>query len=369
MAIFGSFTACEVNKHCMNKRNFPFLLFLSLLFFACDTEPSQQQSATTDPTDSTHHITDDPEAESSQAEETNAHQEAILQKLNAYYDDLENEQLDESQYFAPVVEVFYTQKNQDREKIGEIIRSGFEGIISRRIELDDRTFQFSQEGDRYILEFEGLAKVRKKGQNESTTEGFHNRFVFNADYQIVEYGPALQAKGEERHAAPHEEAKPAVSRLLLALSQLDFEKADAFIHPDVNLRFITRPGAYDVIYEVKSFREVIEYNPWLKEGFESILCDISIEEMPEFDCETFDKEGCFLYETNEYSRLVDNMQALSEAEIASFTQGQMNAAVKVQQAVQLQFASTEQAIAMLLGNIEGRWYVLIVDKAMYDCSA
>ncbi len=352
----------------MHRSHFPFLpIILSLLFFAC--EPTTQQQENPPQTDSTDLPLDTVAADPSLSDEATAAQEAIVARLRQYYDDLENKQLDESQYFAPVVEVFYSQKNQSREKIGQIIRSGFENIIERKITMDERSYRFSQSGDQYVLEFEGFTRIRRKGENGEKTESFNNRFVFNSDYQIIEYGPALQAKNMERMAAPQEAAVADISRFLQALSELDFEQADSYIHPELKLRFITRPGAYDVIYELTSLKEVIEFSTWMKDAFQAMDCEIALEAMPQYDCEDFSKEGCFLDEVKEFDRLVSNMQALSEAELNSFTQGQMNDAVEVQQAVQLQFANTSQTTAMFFGNIDGKWYLLIIDKALYDCSA
>jgi hypothetical protein len=351
----------------MSVSKFAFILLLTALFTACQSEP-QQQTSPSDP-DSGQEESPETTRETEPGDETQAYKTAIADKLRAYYDDLEQEQMDESNYFAPVVEAFYSQKNQNREKIGEIIRSGFEGIIERKIVLDERSFQFSEQENGYVLEFEGFAEVKRKGETESKTERFHNRFVFDKDYHIVEYGPALQPKNVNRESAPQQAAAGSVKDLLKALSALDYDKADAFIHPEFKLRYLTRPGAYDVIYVLKSLREVAEYSPWMADAFKGINCEPVFEAIPDFDCDDFDKQGCFMDKVEGYDRLVDNMQALAEAELNTFTQSQLNDATEVQQYVQVQLTHTAQTIALFFGNIDGKWYLLVLDRAIYDCSA
>lgn len=366
MAIFDNSHQRVIKKHTMSVSKIAFVLLAFLFFVSCESEP-QQQTVTEPETP----IQQEEETETPNEEEqpTATYETEITSKLRAYYDDLEQEQMDESKYFAPVVEAFYSQKNQDREKIGTIIRSGFEGIVERKIVLDDRSYNFSQEGETYIVEFEGFAEVRRKGENESKTESFQNRFVFNKEYQIIEYGPALQAKTLTEIASPSQEAAQSAAGLLRALSDGDFEAADAFIHPEIKLKYLTRPGAYDVIYTISSLKEVLEYNPWMEDVFQFIDCELKQESLPGYDCDDFDKQGCFIADVEGYDRLVDNMQALTEAEIATFTQSQMNDATEVQRLVQAQLTNTDQTIAMLFGNIDGKWYLLVLDKAIYDCSA
>lgn len=370
MAIFDNYIFLAVNSYHMSVSKFILFLLAITLFTACQSESQQETTPSeTPPTEQeTSEVTPEME-ETEEMEKNNAYKVAISDKLRAYYNDLEQEQMDESIYFAPVVEAFYSQKDQNREKIGEIIRSGFEGIVERKIVLDDRSYQFSAVGNGYALEFEGFAEVKRKGETESKTESFHNRFVFDEAYQIIEYGPALQPKNVNREGVPIQSATSSIKDLLAALSNLDYEKADAYIHPELKLRYLTRPGAYDVIYELKSLKEVTEYSPWMIETFQEINCEPKQESIPSFDCDDFDKKGCFMDDMTGYDRLVDNMQALTEAELNTFTQSQMNAATEVQQYVQVQLTHTEQAIAMFFGNINGKWYLLILDRAIYDCSA
>lgn len=347
------------------------IIFITLsLMIACETAPQQEANPPENPNNediSQESQDDQPETEG--VETSLAYQAAITEKLRAYYDALEQEEMDESLYFAPTVEAFYSQKNQNREKIGEIIRSGFEGIVERKIILDERSYQFSETENGYALEFEGFAQVRRKGDAEAKTESFRNRFVFDENYQIVEYGPALQAKNLKVDAQPHKAAAGSVKRFLDALSVLNYEEANTFIHPEVKLRYLTRPGAYDVIYTLKSLQEVTEYSPWMTEVFQGINCELELEAVPSFDCEAFDKEGCFLDKITDYDRLLVNMQALEEAELNTFTQSEMNAAAEAQQYVQVQFTHTDQTIALFFGNIDGKWYLLVLDRAIYDCSA
>ena len=67
-----------------------------------------------------------------------------------------------------------------------------------------------------------------------------------------------------------------------------------------------------------------------------------------------------------FMRMIDD---LIDNELSSLSEAQISAARRAEGLVELQLVQTEQALSLLFGQIEGEWYLLVVDAAIFDCSA
>jgi hypothetical protein len=342
------------------------LSMLLLFVWACSPEPSGQQAPAAQQDSAASAVSPTPSAAATTR--TSGPRDSLFSLLQAYYRGLEASRLEEEKFFAPIVEHFYSRENLPREQVASIIRNGFAEIESRQVSLDEESLELSRAGDRFVLEFKGTLDIKRKGQ-EMQTETFHNRFVFNSDYQIVAYGPALDEKAVAAAAAPEQQAQEPLQELLAYLRSGDMAEADQFIHPEHGLYYLTRSGAYIAVYQVKSFQQVVAYSEWMAKVLGSMECELRLEAVPEHDCESFSKQGCFLAEARGYEQLTQIMQALQDAEVGTYSDEKMAAARDAQQLVQLQLVQTDQSLAMYFGKIEGQWYLLVLDRAQYDCSA
>ena len=110
--------------------------------------------------------------------------------------------------------------------------------------------------------------------------------------------------------------------------------------------------------------------PHMKERLLNLRCTPQEEALPSFDCDRFSKQGCFLAKPEKpYDRLSLLMIALNEIELGNFSESDIRDARKHEQAVSIQLLDTTVPVAFYFAEIEGKWYLLVVDIASYDCSA
>lgn len=363
----------------MNKFRSLFLYACGISLFwvlSCDTSStSSAPPAEAPPTEN-----QQTEAVSSGPEEQA--RDSILAILQAYYADLAAEQIDESKYFAPTVRKFYRQENLPRETVGKSIRSGFEAVEDRKIVLDRASLQVQPEADGYVAEFEGAVSFVRSKDKSQVEERFRNRVRFNKQFQITSYEalevqqpPSSPPQASQNEAARQLEMAQrdviTVNALFEALNTADAEKVMPFIHPELGLLYLTHPGAMDMVYVCENMAEVYnnKLTPYIREQLKQISCDLKLEPLPDFDCEKFSKEGCFMDKVENYTQITDLIHTLQEAEPGIIKAHELERAEKIQQLVSRKLVITDLALALYLGEIDNRWYLLVIDIASYDCSA
>ena len=346
----------------------PITLLIGILLFGCQQGQSERSSEISDG------ISADATAGFENAQESlSDKKQAISSILLSYYQDLEAEKISINEYYAPTVSTFFKQKDLPRSEIKTIINRGFESVEDRRIRLDQNSLVLTRISGGYEVIFEGdLSFMNAKG--DQVAETFKNKVIFNDDLQITSY----ESLGNDRQVAPRTnsvaQASPSdasVLPLLKALKNNDYTAVQEFIHPELGYYYITRPGAFDAVYYFSqaSAMERQANTPWISELFSKIDCEPQESSKPDFNCEGFSKEGCFLAETPSYDRVGKLMKALTEYEYAEYSKTDLAAAAKVEDAITHEFISTKDYISLSLGLIDGKWYILVVDPAVYDCSA
>ena len=305
------------------------------------------------------------------SEEMTEARRSIEGKLIAYYADLSQEKMDETRYFAPLVEQFFNSRQVERASVGASIRSGFANLDDREIYIDAKTLAIRQEGERYVAEFSGQQSFIRASDRQKVEEKFSNRVTFNEDFQIVRY-ESIDAQVSSSRMAPQQTAQGAVNGLVKALEGGNKEAAQAFIHPEMGFYYLTHPGAMDAIAHCYTIDDMISdpLTAYMKERLLNLRCSPREEALPSFDCDRFSKQGCFLAKiTEKYQRVSFLMIALNEVELGEFSPADIQSARKLEQAVSLQLLDTTVPVAFYFGEIDGSWYLLVVDIASYDCSA
>ena len=302
----------------------------------------------------------------------------IEQTLLSYYEDLSAERMDEAKYYAPMVTQFFSQNNVPRSEVGANIRKGFDQVENRIIQLDRQSLNVRQEQDQYVVDFGGKLQYRRTSSQENVSEQFRNQVVFNNDFQIVAY------KSLESAPQPGSRTLTNVTRsqvegglvrmantIISACKAGDLEKINGFVHPERGLYFITRPGAMDAVYHGSELEELFQkgYSNKLVEVMRGVSCDLQLEELPEFECESFSKEGCFLAKSQAYDQVSFLMKTLNDNELGEFDASQMQSARVVEKDVSYTLVLTEVPIAMHFGKVGEDWYLFVVDIAKYECSA
>ncbi|GAB4407926.1 MAG: hypothetical protein OHK0039_10710 [Bacteroidia bacterium] len=333
------------------------LLLTALLIGACTGEPKQ-----TPQTPSETPVVTDPLA---------GPRARILAQLEAYYADLGRETIDETRYFAPVVQRFFNSRDLSREQVGQSLRNGFAQVEDRRIAIDPATLVVEQTATGYVADFRGTASSLKDGQRSE--QPFHNRIAFDADYLMTAY-ESLATSADTRQVAPAAtpaNALPAATAVLDELKRGSFARTQQYIHPERGFYLLAHPGALPVPFHCASLDELFGHAEWMKSGMKSIMGQPRLDELPAFDCgDLFSKQGCFIApKPAGYDGLSSIMQILNDTETSRFDTREIARAQEIERLAQVEVVDTGGELALYFGQIDGAWYLLIIDIGTYDCSA
>ncbi len=364
-----------------SQKKYTILSFISLFFWvSCQfTQEEKHQLEEDNSIESTSQKDDHPEL-------VNA-SENIKKQLTAYYSDLAREEIDAADYYATEVQTFFNQKGLSRKQIQKSLENGFKRVENRNLTLDENSLQITREGDLYQARFSGNVSYTKSSDKSVVEESFSNLVTFNSNFEILRYesidasqlvkedepSPASQVNSLTKRGdqAGPEAFQSHLQAFLQYWKTNNSADIQTFIHPDIGFYYITRPGAMDAVYHGKKFDEVFKeaYTPWVPGLFKQISCNPKFEEIPEFDCDGFSKEGCFVTSLSSYTRASELMKALTQSEVGKFSKEMDLGVEEAEGKVSYQVIVTDQALSMSWGNIQGKWYLLFLDVATYDCSA
>ncbi|MEZ4775662.1 MAG: hypothetical protein R3D00_20950 [Bacteroidia bacterium] len=297
--------------------------------------------------------------------------EKITGILLAYYNDLSNEELDETKYFAPTLNKFFNSEDISREKVANSVRAGFKTMDNRSIYLNNKSLQIIPSGDGYIAEFSGVSAYTPAGKTEKVEQLFSNRVSFNKDFLITGYeaieNPSANTLNREGQSASQMDAAKAI---LGAIRSGNPEKATAYIHPQKGFYLLTQPGAVSVPYFCNNLSDIYQYAPWMKKGKPELDAQPVEAKLPDFDCgDLFSKQGCFMANVSGYKDISSLMRSLRELQLGNYDDAQIAKATDIESFVSVQIIDTDANLGFLLGLIDGKWYLLIMDMATYECSA
>jgi len=349
---------------------------------ACTTPDTQQ-----DPTDTQKHISLSNDT-STNADTTvlpsstaNQAQEQIEQILLSYYNDLSEENLSNTTYFAPEVENFFGRENISQQEVVQSVERGFANVEDRIIQIDIPTLEVDQKGDRYVATFSGNVQYTQSSDQALIKERFQNRVTFNREFEIIRYETVENQRKSEPSASlskrssdnsSADELIVAVQAFIDAIQRGDMSQAETYIDTRSGFYFITRPGAMDAVYKGTSLAKVLEeaYSTRALTLLKRGSCSSpQYESLPTFDCESFSKRGCFIEETQSYDKLSHLMGVLTKNELAKFDTQSITVAKEVETRVTHQVLITDIAVSMSWGRKGDQWYLYILDIASYDCSA
>ncbi|MEZ4830125.1 MAG: hypothetical protein R3C61_28150 [Bacteroidia bacterium] len=343
----------------MNKIPAISFFFLFFVLFGCKEKPTENEKNST----GTPVTTDNSPSAATPKEK-------ISGILIAYYSDLSAKTLDESRYFAPTLKKFFKAENISREDAAKSIRNGFKSVENRSINLNGQSLQVIPAGEGFIAEFSGTSSYTPSGKTERVDQPFSNRVTFDKDFLITSYEAIDNTAALNREAGDSNTQMAAARAILEAVKTGKPEKALPYIHPDMGFWLLTQPGAVSVPYACGSLNDVYNYAPWLKKGIENLDLQPAQEKLPDFDCgDLFSKQGCFMDKTSGYQGISGLMGSLRELQLGNYTDEQISDAASLEKYVSVAIVDTDANIGFMLGQIDGKWYLLIMDMASYDCSA
>ena len=297
----------------------------------------------------------------------------VQSRLLAYYNDLAREQIAVEDYYAPIVGRFFNAKDLPREQVGQSLARGFEAVEDRSISLDPQSLIVRPVAGGFEAEFGGSMRFVRSADGSPQAQTFRNRVVFDRQYQIISYESLDTApQPGTREVAPAAAGGPdAAAKIILAeFGSGRIVRSKQYIHPEKGFYFLTHPGAVHVPYRCTQIEEIYAKAPWLKDGMK-LAAAPQPGPLPDFDCgDLFSKSGCFMARIDApYDAISSLMGTLHELELGRYEADVIAQAREVEQYVTHQLVDTEAAVAFYFGQIDGAWYLLVIDIGTYDCSA
>jgi hypothetical protein len=125
-----------------------------------------------------------------------------------------------------------------------------------------------------------------------------------------------------------------------------------------------------VPYQCKDLNTMVSYAPWFENGIQNLGTDLKEEALPDFDCgNMFSKEGTFFEDIKDYSSVSSLMNSLNQAEVGNYGEAVIGDVKNLEKYAATQIIDTYSGTSLILGEIDGKWYLIVVDIATYDCSA
>ncbi len=354
----------------MNRSNITWfvflLLFTMILGWGCADDSSQSEQ----PPASGPAL---PGEEDAQPEPSAADQPLegqALYHMESYYRALEAEQVDVQRFFAPEVEVFFGSTDVPRERIAQSLQGTFDRIEDRQITIDPSSVVAEATSEGYRVRFSGKSQHTQSESGELVNSQFQNEVHFDSDWKIVRYQDASSRTAPV--SSDRGDNLMQTARLCLqAFKGGRVQLLSSLMHPEYGTFLLTKPGALPAIYHIFETAELTKYTPWLADGISQLPLSPQKESLPGFTCsDLFSKEGCFLAELSEpYQAVSDMMSAMNRVEVGRYETDQVDRSTQLEQYVSAQMIDTSWGAALYFGEIEGKWYLLVIDIATYDCSA
>lgn len=291
----------------------------------------------------------------------------LLDILNRYYADIGAEKIDENQYFAPTVKEFYAMKDQPATKIGESLRQGFQTTDNKKVTINPESVEIHLVAEGYEVIFAGTSEHTDAKKKTQVKGDFHNRVVFNRDMKMIAYN---KYEDNTRGTEAMTEQNFAQNALLALGNQ---SALNELIDDNMGVICISRKGAFDHIDVYKDAKVMAGKDKVVMEVLKGLKCsDLQMKEIPKFDCDKdFREKGCFLAPISGFHEATETARALNETKEPTVTSTARQASeyANIESFVTHQLVITDKHLLLGIGKIEGKWCILVIDTAKYDCSA
>lgn len=342
------------------KQRLLLIAFVAFTLVACkDDKPTDTQTPTTE--------NNQPELNKvTQIDSVALAKPQLVEVLNRYYADIAAEKIDENQYFAPTVKEFYAMKDQPAAKIGESLRQGFAATDNKKVTIDPNSVEVHQVAEGYEVIFAGTSEHKDVKKKTQVKGDFHNRVVFDRNMKILAYNKYEADRGTD-----------AVSETNFAetalLSMGNVSALNEMIDDDLGAICITRKGVFDHIDTYKDAKLMAANDKEIMSWLKGLKCNnLQVKEIPAFDCDKgFKEKGCFLAPVNGFAEVTERAKAISSIKdgVQKINARQISEFQNVETLVTHSLVITEKGLMLGLGKVNGKWRVLVINTAKYDCSA
>ncbi|MCI4668863.1 MAG: hypothetical protein MRZ79_12070 [Bacteroidia bacterium] len=347
-----------------------FIILLSsvLFFFGCDPEEKHE---TTEPK---HKEAEKAEPKEEEKKKPSSKDAKLKKIINDYYKALEKEDPYIVDYYAPVIQKFYSAENVKQSRVKQSLQQSFKAVNNRKVSIDWESLEVINLDSQIVARFKGKTSYEEVKSGRKKNASFYNQLTFDEEYRIVKYedaktAPAHKVK-ETVHANTVEEAIKIVTK---AIKSGKPEELKAVINPELGFFYIDRPGVWDVPKYLEDPLELKRHSSWVVKQKKSFCPNLTNEELPAYDCEEeFSKSGCFYYvmdnKNSPFNRISKSLEVLRSYGGAKKDKQPLSKAKTIELSVSYELIDTESSSSFIFGRIEGKWWLFVIDLANYDCS-
>lgn len=162
-----------------------------------------------------------------------------------------------------------------------------------------------------------------------------------------------------------------VQQFIQAYNTQNNQAVNELIHPEVGITVIHRPGAIDRFNKLDKFDfedPVPSYYPYVTAEH---AYTITYGAIPIFSCETesWNKQGLFVDDTEQPNRLMTIAEHEDKYEDIKVDAERRNHIEKAEKDSHRVVLTTDTPLVFYVKEIDGKWYVTVLDRAYGDCSA
>lgn len=146
---------------------------------------------------------------------------------------------------------------------------------------------------------------------------------------------------------------------------------NALIHPELGIKIIYRPGVSDTFFEAKA----IDFSKPIPSYYEylTITSDYALEygQLPEYDCatETWDKLGLYC-DTTIHPNILSSIIAFeNQYAVEKFSKAYIDNILESESNSYRVILAKDDPFVFHVQHYEGRWYVVVLDRAYAGCDA
>ncbi|MEO0899378.1 MAG: hypothetical protein AAFY71_23405 [Bacteroidota bacterium] len=303
-------------------------------------------------------------------------EDMIMKILKDYYVALENESVDIADFYAPVIEKFYGADSFHQDAVLRSLKQSFKSVENRKVEVDWESLTIQKKNNLPVVSFRGTTSFTEVKTGKTKNASFYNQLTFDEDLRILRYEDAEKARAVEQvqkqvESAGEGQLLQTITIIKSALRKGQLNKIEGFIHPEYGCYLLNKPGAITIPYYCTYVSDFEKNASWISKGF-SKLCTLPRKgQLPTFTCNTqFSKDGCWFDKLDApYTGISDLMATLNRIKVSRLEVQPQEQIQAFQKKISHQMIDTATGMSIHLGMINGKWYMMILDVATYNCSA
>lgn len=143
-----------------------------------------------------------------------------------------------------------------------------------------------------------------------------------------------------------------------------------YIHPQLGFYINHKPSAISIVEHFNTLDEVYENLPHLEPYFKKFSNKPpQNEEIPQFDCERFSKQGTFYQTTSSFDEIEKGLEVNEKIIEKAHSKEEKELAKQTSKKISRVVVLTDDYLEIGFAKLNGKWYMLWFNLAKFDCSA